>query len=242
MPKTNPQALFDFVFSEVKPFRKLVGRLCKVAGEIHHQGWAEANAGNVSLRLGPMLRPYLEAEGFLPHFPLSEWYLVSRSGSRYRDLADNPKRALMLIGVGSRESCFPALAKPTSEWLCHRMMHENHAPADLSCLLHTHPTEVIALSNTALYANQEQLNKTLFNLIPELEIFLPGGISIAPYAKAGSEILAGISCQRIEDKHVLIWERHGLIVLAENPDKALDLTEVVNKAAKLFFLLSQLRQ
>ncbi len=238
----NHQAIFDYVFAELKPFRKLLVKLCRVASEIHRQGWAEANAGNVSIRLGSMLKPYLEEAGFQTSFPCSEWYLVSRSGSRYRELAIHPKQALMLIGTGETEYHFPLHAKPTSEWLCHRLIHENNAGGDLSCLLHTHPTEVIALSSTDLYENHELLNKSLFDLLPELEIFLPGGIATAPYAQAGSPILAEISCNRIEDKHVLIWERHGLIVLAENPDKALDLTEVVNKAAKLFFLLSQLRQ
>ncbi len=237
MVKNSPEAMFNFVFGEVAPFQRLINRLCKVAQVIHQQGWAEANAGNVSLRLGSMLLPYLEEAGFSKTFLCQQWYLVSRSGSRYRDLADKPETALMLIGVGEREFYFPIDAVPTSEWLCHKLMHENNDCGDLACLLHTHPTEVIALSNLPIYENQEVLNTTLFDILPELEIFLPAGIATAHYAKAGSPILAEISCNRIEDKHVLIWEKHGLIVLAENPDKALDLTEVVNKAARLYFLL-----
>ncbi|HPA25040.1 MAG TPA: class II aldolase/adducin family protein, partial [Candidatus Cloacimonas sp.] len=39
-----------------------------------------------------------------------------------------------------------------------------------------------------------------------------------------------------KDKQALIWEKHGLLVLTESPDKALDLTEVINKAAKLWLI------
>ena len=59
---------------------------------------------------------------------------------------------------------------------------------------------------------------------------------MADYAPPGTLELAEKSCESIKDKQALIWEKHGLLVLAENIDIALDLTEVINKAAKLLLL------
>ncbi len=238
--KNNSQAIFELVFSEIEPFRELISSLAKAAGIIHTQGWAEANAGNVSIKLGKLLQPYLREAGFGDSVSPDEWYLVSRTGSRYRELAEDPQQALMLIRAGEREEYTPSFAQPTSEWRCHRQLHEKNSHPEHSCILHTHPTELIALSSTKLYADEQLLNRTLYNLLPELNIFLPAGIATTPFAPAGSAELAELSCCHIAGKQALIWERHGLLVLAEDPDKALDLTEVVNKAARLFFLLNRL--
>lgn len=217
----------------------MVSQLGEVAEVIHRAGWAEANAGNVSLRISETLRPFWNEAGYASQYPCSDWYLVSRSGSRYRQLAKDPQSSLMLIGIGEQQFCFPESAKPTSEWLCHLYLHQRSAGKGLNCLLHTHPTEIIALSSMPLYKNQENLNKSLYSLLPELSIFLPAGIATAPFAEAGTRLLAETSCNHLNDKQVLIWEKHGLIALAENPDQALDYTEVVNKAAKLYLMVNR---
>ena len=142
----------------------------------------------------------------------------------------------MLVATERQEQFFPETALPTSEWGCHKMLHDKFAPDHLPCILHTNPTEVIALSHTGLFQHQNKLNETLGSLLPEWELFLPAGIATAPYAKAGSVLLAELSARHIMDKNALIWPKHGLLVRAENPDKALDLTEVVTKAAALYLL------
>ena len=241
MTKNKDSAmLFNDVFNNVLPFRNLIMRLSKIAKVIHQQGWAEANAGNISIRISNLLLPFIRTNSWENSYPYQDWFLVSRTGSRFRDFSDEPENCLMIIGIDKEEHYFPDTAKPTSEWLCHRKLQEINKNTNVSCLLHTHPTEVIALSHTSVFQNNKQypqrLNEYLFEALPEIQLFLPQGIAVADYAPPGTLELAEKSCESIQDKQALIWEKHGLLVLAENIDIALDLTEVINKAAKLWLL------
>ncbi|MBP9036593.1 MAG: class II aldolase/adducin family protein [Candidatus Cloacimonas sp.] len=240
MNDNNSDMLFSDVYNNVLPFRDLILRISKIAKVIHQQGWAEANAGNISIRISNMLIPFIQKNGWENNYPYQDWFLVSKTGSRFRDMIDEPENCLMIIGVGNEEHYFPEDAKPTSEWLCHRKMQEMNKNTNLSCILHTHPTEVIALSNTSFFIDNKKypkcLNEHFYEALPEIRLFLPQGIAIADYAPPGSSVLAKKSCKSINDKQALIWEKHGLLVIAENIDIALDLTEVINKAAKLCLL------
>jgi len=232
--------LFNDVFNNVLPFRNLIMRLSKIAKVIHQQGWAEANAGNISIRISDLLIPFIRTNSWENSYPYQDWFLVSRTGSRFRDMIDEPEDCLMIIGIDKEEHYFPDTAKPTSEWLCHRKLQEINKNTNVSCLLHTHPTEVIALSHTSVFQNNkkypQRLNEYLFEVLPEIQLFLPQGIAVVDYAPPGTLELAEKSCESIQDKQALIWEKHGLLVLAENIDIALDLTEVINKAAKLLLI------
>ena len=240
MNNNNSDMLFSDVYNNVLPFRNLILRISKVAKVIHQQGWAEANAGNISIRISDMLKLFIKQIGLYNSYPCQEWFLVSRTGSRFRNFSAEPENNLMLIGIDTEEHYFPEDAKPTSEWLCHRKLHNLNKNTNLSCILHTHPTEVIALSNTSFFQNckknSQRLNHCFSDALPEIKLFLPKGIAVADYAPPGSSKLAALSYKSIKDKQALIWEKHGLLVLTESPDKALDLTEVINKAAKLWLI------
>ena len=240
MNNNNSDMLFSDVYNNVLPFRNLILRISKVAKVIHQQGWAEANAGNISIRISDMLKLFIKQIGLYNSYPCQEWFLVSRTGSRFRDMLDEPENCLMIIGENNKEYYFPEDAKPTSEWLCHLKLHNINKNTNLSCILHTHPTEVIAFSDTSFFqdckTNSQRLNQYLFTILPEIKLFLPKGIAVADYAPAGSSKLADLSYKFIQDKQALIWEKHGLLVLSDNPDNALDLTEVINKTAKLWLI------
>jgi len=240
MNNNNSDMLFSDVYNNVLPFRNLILRISKVAKVIHQQGWAEANAGNISIRISDMLKLFIKQIGLYNSYPCQEWFLVSRTGSRFRDMLDEPENCLMIIGENNKEYYFPEDAKPTSEWLCHRKLHNLNKNTNLSCILHTHPTEIIALSNTSFFQNckknSQRLNQCFSDALPEIKLFLPKGIAVVDYAPPGSSKLAALSYKSIKDKQALIWEKHGLLVLTETPDKALDLIEVINKAAKLWLI------
>lgn len=232
----QPPALADFVFRQIPEVTHLLQRIAKVASVLHSQGWAEANAGNLSIRIGKLIKPYLLSAGW--DYTNDEFYLVSRSGSRYRDIEDHPELGLLLVKVSDSEAYFPADAVPTSEWGCHKLIHAGDPEGTFPCILHSHPTEVIALSQTAIYADETKLNKHLAFLLPELPLYLPKGVATTNYAKPGSRELAELSCKMFRDKQALIWQGHGLLCRAKSIDEALDLMEIVNKGAKLHFLLT----
>ncbi|MDY0151237.1 MAG: class II aldolase/adducin family protein [Candidatus Cloacimonas sp.] len=231
MVRNNPDSLAAFVFNQIPELTHILKRIAFTAAVIHQQCWAEANAGNLSIRIGKIIKPHLQKEGFNREY--EEWYLVSRSGSRFRDIAINPVSGLMLIAVDKQDSYFPAGAVPTSEWICHKAIHNSDVNADNPCLLHAHPTDIIALSQTSLYSDAEELNTYLAKILPELPLYLPRGIAISEYQTPGSQALATESCNQFSDKQALIWEKHGLLCRGDSIDQALDYLEIVNKAAKL---------
>ena len=237
MEKSNPQAIALFVFKEIPAITHILHRIQLAASVLHQQGWAEANGGNISLRISKQVIVPLKEAGFT--FPEGEWFLVSQTGSRYRDIALDPASGLLLTLCGESDTLFPDTGKPTSEWSCHKQIHKLDSTGSYPCLLHAHPTELIALCHNPIYQDEAGLNRLLAALLPELPLYLKQGIATSPYAKPGSKELAELSCQSIRDRQVLIWDKHGVLCRGADIDQTLDYLEIVNKAAKLFFLVSK---
>lgn len=223
----NLQALAE----QSAEMKNLLARITAVAAQINLNGWAEANAGNISVDVSSLLAS--------KHGATKDWYLVSRSGSRYRDLAVDPLSVLLLISPS--ESTLGD-GSPSSEWGCHLKLQQ--AARSRACgskvVLHAHPDEIILLSQLDLFQNQESLNRALQEALPEMSIFFPGGVQPVKSAPPGSGELAELSFQALGDHNVLIWQGHGILALGRDPDHALDQIEVVAKAARLllgrFFL------
>lgn len=226
--------LNDKLCLEIPQLGQIISDLAQAAAIIHQQGWAEANAGNISYRITNLILPWLQRTS--SDESARDWFLVSRSGSRYRELSRNPMQSLMLVSTGDRMRFYPSDAVPSSEWGCHLRVHELDKSNSFPCLLHTHPTELIALSHTALFNDEEAMNKQLSELLPELPLYLPTGVACSAYAMPGSQELAELSALRFRDKKALIWQKHGLMCRAGDVNQALDYLEIINKAAKLYFL------
>jgi hypothetical protein len=126
---------------------RLLGQARTTAAALDRHGWAEAGAGNLSLRLDapllagpryrlPMAAPYLCRTALL----------IKQGGAWMRDIARTPTEGLCLVQIDDRgESCTvrPANARPTSELASHVAAHNRLAacrPQDRA-VLHTHPTE-----------------------------------------------------------------------------------------------------
>lgn len=208
--------------------RELIGQIRSVAAQINLRGWCEANAGNISVNVSTQLNSLLDDE--------ARWYLVSRTGSRYRELAIDPLPHLVLISIRSKqEEVHPLGSKPTSEWVCHRQLQQHFMSTSRNdrVVLHSHPVSIIVLSRIKIYQNEKLLNQALDEALPELNLYLPQGVAISLYAPPGSEELAECSLQAIGSRKALIWQGHGIVSTGETPDEALDLMEVVEKAAQV---------
>ena len=218
---------------DVPELRELVSRIRLVSQQINLRGWAEANAGNFSLNVSATLNGILNTN--------TAWFLVSRTGSRYRDMAIDPLPSLVLVSP-STETIYPGDAKPSSEWHCHHLLHEHFRETGRPDLvvLHSHPASIILLSQMDCYRQEVIFNQSLKQALPELELYLPEGIATTFQAKPGSPELAENSLRALSNKQALIWQGHGLLCTAQTPDLAMDIMEVVEKAAQLmlyrFFL------
>ncbi len=222
---------------EAVPIRlpQLISTLSDVASGIWQMGWAEANAGNVSINITQALKDQYLIKDADP----AQYFLVSRTGSRYRQISRDPMAALVLICVSAEEdSIYPEGAKPTSEWNSHKALQKMFQARvnPPKVVLHVHPDEIIALSRSAQYADPEAFCQTLLETLPEMKYYLSEGIALAPYEEAGSMELAIASADCVANCKALIWKEHGLLAFGKDLDEAFDYLEIICKAARIYFL------
>lgn len=227
---------------------------------IWQRGWAEANAGNVSLRITDILVdeivPLIHDNSVKVSSPKSRldltdynWFLVSAAGSRYREFKKLGFQNFVLIAssqfqikeqLHEKLITFPLYRKPTSECATHIVVQNwlhNHRPQD-KVVLHAHPTDWIILSNLAEYGTDKQkLINDITKCLPEVNIYFPEGFVLLPYTKPGSDELAWVTEAALSDTNIVIWEKHGILVTAENVNAAFDYLEIMSKAAKVYLNL-----
>ena len=150
-----------------------IEELRAVAEQINLHGWAEANAGNVSVNVSAEAQELFGADhnwfwsraaqplppdGPRP-FPKCCWFVLTVPARNTIKLqADLGMELLKLL-----QKHFPEIGR-----------------AD-KVVLHAHPNSIILLSQLNLYADESALNALLREALAELELFLPEGIA-APAA------------------------------------------------------------
>lgn len=218
--------------------------LLEIGELIWQRGWAEANAGNVSLSISnETVQSLAKVTGNID--PSHQWFLVSAKGSRYREFKKLGFSNFVLAGCDPEENdiksvFIPETRKPTSEWATHLSIQnwlQTHRAKD-KIVLHAHPEDWIIISNLPEYKiNKSLLAKEITECLPEIDFYFPGGLILLPYATPGSEGLAEITTAALKDSSVIIWEKHGIVVTAENVNLAFDYLEIMAKAAKVYLAL-----
>jgi rhamnulose-1-phosphate aldolase len=101
--------------------------------------------------------------------------------------------------------------------------------------VHTHPTELVALSHNAEFLKKDVLTKLLWSMIPETKAFCPRGLGIVPYMLPGSRELATATIATLaEDYDVVMWEKHGVLAVGEDVIEAFDMIDTLNKSALIY--------
>jgi rhamnulose-1-phosphate aldolase len=229
---------------EIREFRS-------VAQVLFAKDWAEASAGNLSLRLKsvpPALRAFSPDPGQL-HISsmdmtdlVGDCFLVTASGSRMRDIAAEPEKGLCLIEIVDKQR-FWLVSGPerlSSEWPTHAGLHslfkENRSGE--RAVVHCHPPSLIALSH--MFSSEKDINERIFRLQHETRLFVPEMLGLIPYAVTGSQGLAKASKEKLRKHRLAIWDKHGVIASGESLCQALDRIEIVEKAAALYILLKSM--
>jgi rhamnulose-1-phosphate aldolase len=225
----------------------------QVALFLWQKGWAERNSGNISARVTGAIPE--EYSGQVPHstfslgsaFPAlaNDLVYVTACGSRMRDIPDDPAHNMLLVKIGpaadSYGILFPPEAdsgnlRPTSELITHLAVHEylkNKKPG-IRVVIHTHPDPLIALSHATGYKQENILNRTLWSMIPEAVIAVPDGLGVVSYHMPGSVELARATVEALQDHHIILWEKHGVLAIGETASSAFDLIDVLVKSAGIF--------
>lgn len=242
MPYSNLDPKLDPILKDIRD----------VAGWLWDRGWAEWGAGNISVNVTGLISEANLHQSInhqiypIPNLSLSLSLLTTLSGSRMRQIMKNPEQGCCLVHCNNRSefSIIPLSEhqhppSPTSEFASHWLIHEtlqNHRP-DHKAVLHTHPAEIIALSQISELSNQKALNEVLNNILPELRIYLPEGVAYIPFLESGSIELAEASAEAMKKFRVAIWEKHGIIASGPTLEDAFDAIDLVAKAARIWLLI-----
>jgi rhamnulose-1-phosphate aldolase len=227
--------------------------ISRVAGFLWNKGWAEKNAGNISVDITEVLAQINFEKSDRSFFKLEKSYpslnerrfLITIAGSRKRDISNAPIENTLIIEVSDNPCGYYILESgaaepgfPTSELFSHLAIHDflKRRKPLYNAVLHTHPTELIALSHIAEFLDEAALNNILWGMIPEVIISVPDGIGLVPYELPGSSALANATVKSLEKRDAILWEKHGALAIGKSLEDAFDSIDVLNKAAEVFLV------
>jgi rhamnulose-1-phosphate aldolase len=239
-----------------KTINQLISDLAEVGKCLWQKGWAERNAGNISVNVTESL-PEAERKRILQLSPFpaglerlypglkNAAFLVTGTGRRMRELASDPEANLMLIVINESGDAYfsnplkneTTVIRPTSELPTHLAIHEQLVISGKAekALLHTHPDELIALTQIREFCEEDALNHLLWGMHPETPVFIPEGAGFVSYLLPGTEEIAMATLEKFRNHRAVIWEKHGCLAIGEDVFEAFDLVDMLAKSAGIFF-------
>ncbi|GHV01177.1 rhamnulose-1-phosphate aldolase [Bacteroidia bacterium] len=232
-----------------KDIERVIAQIAEVAGYLWQRGWAERNGGNISYNITEWAdRRLLKLKPIAPETPLERpvehlsgnLFVVTGTGRRMRYVASAPMENASLIRISDGGSSYAIVAEkaiaPTSELPSHLLMHNYLRGRGIPnrVVVHTHPTELIAMSHNPEFLPKDVLGRLLWSMIPETRAFCPKGVGIAPYTLPGSLALADATVGLLDDYQVVIWEKHGALAVGEDIIEAFDMIDTLSKSAQIY--------
>ncbi|MBO4572030.1 MAG: rhamnulose-1-phosphate aldolase [Bacteroidales bacterium] len=222
----------------------------EVAGYLWQKGWAERNGGNIVLNITELADERMRAMPALSEpisigleLPLLKgcWFYCKGTQKRMRDLARDPMAGGSVIRILPDCRHYEIVADypvmPTSELPSHLAVHNYLIAKGSVCRasLHTHPTELVALTHSGKWLDEKAATKMLWSMIPETRAFCPHGVGMVPYMLPSSTALAEATIAALERGFdVVMWEKHGVFAVDTDIMSAFDQVDVLNKAAQIY--------
>lgn len=229
--------------------------LSEFAGYLWQRGWAERNAGNVSVDVTDCVSSLDSSSHrdscrqFECSYPslAGRYFLVTGTGHRFRDIAKNVACHACILRISDDGGGYSLVwggegcpnFKPTSELPSHLRIQEYFfkSKSQNKVVLHTHPLELIALTHFPEHQNENAINAALWGIHTEVKILVPQGVGLVPYLLPGSEKLAEATLAALQRGHsAVVWEKHGCLAIGPNIVEAFDMIDTLNKAASLILL------
>ena len=225
-----------------------VGKIAEVAGYLWQRGWAEYNGGNISVNITEYMpaeattMPSLKTIALPKAFPLlaDNLFYITGTGKRMRYVATAPMDNGAILRINHDGTACDIIAdkevKPTSELPSHLSMHhflrEKGQPNRV--VLHTHPTDLVAMSHSAYFLKSDVLTRTLWAMIPECRIIVPKGVGIVPYEIPGTMDLANATIRQLANHDVVLWEKHGIPAVGNDVIDCFDVIDTLSKSAQIY--------
>ena len=214
------------------------------------RGWAERNAGNISLIIScadaekffDLNKPARSFELDLNIKELAgKIFLIKAAGTYFRKLQDNPAGGLGVVRV-AKDGCklellwgFDGGNSPTSEMYMHFMGHivRLKADPDHKVIMHTHATNSIVMS-TMDELDEKTFTAALWRMHSESIVVFPDGVGLLPWMVPGTREISTATAEKLRDFRLVIWPLHGVIAAGDSVDEAMGLIETVEKNAEIY--------
>lgn len=238
----------DSILSNEK-LAKVIAEVAETAGYLWGKGWAERNGGNITVNVTDCVdgqiknaEPISEPKPIgmtLPHLK-GCYFLCKGTNRRMRDLARKPLDNSSIIRICDDCASYVIVAEkpvmPTSELPSHLAVHNMmiaEGNGGKACI-HTHPTDLVAMSHHKPFLEEGVLGTLLWSMIPETRAFCPRGLGIIPYELPGSIKLADATIEGLRKHDVVLWEKHGVFSIGPDVLAAFDYIDVLSKAAQIY--------
>lgn len=239
---------------ENKGVQEIVSGISETALYLWQRGWAERNAGNISVNISHLAtprflsafesQPVIQFEATYPALS-GQLFILTGAGTRMRDVAKNPEENLCFVmingsGTGYHQFCQKSGIKsqePTSELPTHMAIQEmlvRNRP-EFKAVVHTHAHELVSLTQIPQFTTKKTLNRLLWSMHPESVIFVPRGIGFVPFTLPGTGKIAKATVKALEKHDILVWEKHGVIAVGKNAAEAFDTIDILTQSARIFF-------
>jgi len=235
-----------------KKLENIINDIRETSELLCQRNWAERNAGNISYNISDFISFSELNELEYKEFHLNKNYpflknailLITATGSKMRYIKKNPEDNLVIVAFKEQtDLCYifnfnNCNNSPTSELPSHLLIHnfliQNNSKS--KAILHTHPTEIIAFSNSPEIENRNDLNDIIFKMHPEVSILIPKGIGFVPYRITGSSDLAEATLIELQKHDCVIWEKHGCMAIGESVIDCFDTIDILAKTINVYFL------
>lgn len=236
------------IIREIIALKKVFKDIAEVAGLIDKRGWAEKNAGNISINLSEEINQDLTSistvklESSYPELAHMYFYITA-TGSRMRDIAKDPLEQGLIIRLSDKGDAYDIISQteggqPTSELPSHLGIHQmcKQRGSAHKLVLHSHATELIALTQSAEFKSTEAVNQVLWNMHPESIVFIPQGLGFVPYILPGTEEIAQATIEMFQKHDIVLWEKHGVFAIGECILDTFDNIDIACKSARIWFM------
>lgn len=225
--------------------------IIKTSGDIWSKGWAERNAGNISVRLSPeVLKDKSMFDFRNVWLPLDksienlkdEFFLVSGTGKYIRNIPVEPENTLGVLQIDGKGENYRVVwgyrngGKPTSELYAHLQSHsvkKGITDGRDRVIIHTHPANIVALTY-ALNLDTLSLTRLLWEMHAECVTVYPEGVEFLPWMMAGSAQIADATAKAFEVRNLVVWQYHGIFGSGKDLDTAFGLIDTAEKAAEIY--------
>ena len=167
------------------------------------------------------------------------YLLVTASGCLMKNVAGHLERDTGLIQINENGQSYSVIAgftqskRPTSELMCHVMLHSARMKSsqDHRVVYHAHTPRLIALSHVIHPLTSNRLTAELWSTFTECPLFCPRGIGVVDFCVPGSLELAQESVKAAAFYQAALWAKHGICVWGASLDDVFGLVETAEKAA-----------